>query len=93
MQEIVYTFLYYTRAIDGTLLVALSSIGASIGLGNFQQIKQNIIQFLNYVSTRSDTKIVYYASEMHLWAHSDTSYLSESRARSWVGGGVCILIA
>ena len=85
VQELVGTFLWYGRAIDGTMLAALSSFGAAAGQGDITTIKRNVTQFLNYAATHPDAKIVYTASEMNLWAHSDASYLCESKARSRAG--------
>ena len=42
--------------------------------------------FLDYVATHPNVKLKYIASDMHLWAHTDASYLSEPRARSRAGG-------
>ena len=42
--------------------------------------------FLEYAATRPDVIIMYHASDMVLSAHSDASYLSESKARSRSGG-------
>jgi hypothetical protein len=41
---------------------------------------------LNYVSTRQNNCITYYACDMHLFLHVDASYFSRSHARSIVGG-------
>ena len=43
-------------------------------------------QFLDYAATHPDAIIMYRASNMILAAHSDTSYLSELKARSRAGG-------
>jgi hypothetical protein len=45
-----------------------------------------INHFLNYAATHPQAKIRYTASQMHLWLHSDASYLNESKARSKNGG-------
>ena len=42
--------------------------------------------FLDYAATHPDTTITYRASDMVLAAHSNASYLSESKARSRAGG-------
>ena len=66
IQDIVGSFLYYKWVIYGTILSALSSIGAAIGKGDIKPIKRNIIQFLNYAATHPNTKIIYKASDMYL---------------------------
>ena len=43
-------------------------------------------KILDYAATRPNTIITYHASDMVLSAHSDASYLSESKARSRAGG-------
>ena len=43
-------------------------------------------QFLDYAATRPDAIITYHASDIVLSAHSDASYLSESKAISRAGG-------
>ena len=43
-------------------------------------------QLLNYAANHTDAIIMYRASNMLLVAHSDASYLSESKARSRAGG-------
>ena len=43
-------------------------------------------QFLDYVATHPNAILKYKASGMHLWAHTDASYLSETKARSRAGG-------
>jgi hypothetical protein len=43
-------------------------------------------QFLDYAATYPNAIITYKASDMILAIHSDTSYLSEPKARSRAGG-------
>ena len=45
-----------------------------------------IHQFLDYALSHPDAGITYQASDMVLAAHSDTSYLSETKAHSHAGG-------
>ena len=42
-------------------------------------------QFLNYTDTHPNTKLKYIASAMHIWIHSDASYLNEPKAHSRAG--------
>ncbi len=39
-------------------------------------------QFLDYAATHPDAIVTYHASDMVLAGHSNTSYLSKSKARS-----------
>jgi hypothetical protein len=44
------------------------------------------IKLINYCNTHPETKIRYHASDIILHIHSDTSYLSENKAKSRAGG-------
>jgi len=85
IQRIISTLLFYGRAIDSTLLVALGTLSAAQSKGT-AATAQAITQLLNYCATYPDATIRFIASEMHLHIHSDTSYLSEIRAHSRAGG-------
>ena len=82
LQQIIGIFLYYARAIDSTMLVALGSL-ASKGT---ETTTIAITQLLNYCASHPDAILRYSASDMALHVHSDASYLSEKRARSRAGG-------
>ena len=81
-QEIVGTFLYYARAVDNTMLVAIGSIATAMSTATWTDLKSRLHQFLDYAATHPDASIRYEASDMHLWIHSDASYLNEPKARS-----------
>jgi hypothetical protein len=85
LQEIVGVLLFYARAIDSTMLVALGSLAAAQSQGTEATAKA-AIHLLNYAATHPDATIRYHASAMFLHIHSDASYLSESKARSRAGG-------
>ena len=85
LQEIIGTLLYYARAVDSTMLVALGALSAAQAKGT-EATAQAITQLLNYCATHPDAALRYHASDMCLHIHSDASYLSESEARSRVGG-------
>ncbi len=51
----------------------------------------NCKQFLDYAATHQDAIITYKKSDMVLVVHSDTSYLSEPKARSRAGGYFSLL--
>ena len=77
--------LYYAMTIDNTILVALSTIAgqqakattATMAAGNW---------LLDYAAANPIAKIRYHASDMQLYLHSDTSYLSEAKAHSRAAG-------
>jgi hypothetical protein len=65
---------------------AISSIASSVSTSTWEDIAYRINHFLNYAATHPNAKLRYTASQMHLWLHSDASYLNESKARSFNGG-------
>ena len=85
LQEVVGTLLYYARALDSTMLVALGTIASAQAKGT-EQTADAVTQLLNYAATHPDAIVRYHASDMQLHVHSDASYLSESKARSRAGG-------
>ena len=85
IQEVVGTLLYYSRAVDCTMLAALGSI-ATQQANPTERTKAKIKQLLDYAATHPDAIVTYRASEMVLAGHSDASYLSETKARSRAGG-------
>jgi hypothetical protein len=85
LQRITGTFLYYARAVDPTMLVALSALALEQAKGT-ERTAQDAVKFLNYCATHPDATIRYRASDMILSVHSDASYLSETKARSRSGG-------
>jgi hypothetical protein len=89
-QEFTGIFNYYARAIDNTMQTAISSIATSVSTNTWADISFCINHFLDYAATHPNAKIRYTASQMHLWLHSDASYLNESKARSH-NGGFCFL--
>jgi hypothetical protein len=85
IQENVGTFLFYGRAIDSTMLVALGTIASKQSKGTYSTA-QAVTQLLNYAAAHPDATVRYHASDMCLHIHSDASYLSEAHARSRAGG-------
>jgi hypothetical protein len=77
IQRIIGTLLFYGRAIDSTLLVALGTLSAAQPKRT-AATSQAIIQLLSYCATHPDATIWFIASEMHLHIQSNASYLSES---------------
>ena len=65
--------------------MALSGIATQQSTPNVNT-KKWVDQFLDYMWTQPDIKIRYRASDMILTVHSDTSYLSDPRARSQASG-------
>ncbi len=85
IQQIVGSFLYYARAVDPTILMALSEIALQQAAPT-ENTMERVNQFLDYMWTHPDVIIWYLASDMILNIHSDASYLSAPKACSRAGG-------
>ena len=78
-------FLFYARALDITMLTALSAIAQEQATPKENRMKK-CKQFLDYAALQEEAILTYKKSDMFLAIHSDASYLSESKARSRAGG-------
>lgn len=85
IQQVVGTLLYYARAVDSTLLVALNTIASSQAKAT-EHTAAAVTHLLDYCATHPNAMIKYFASDMTLHIDSDASYLSVSLARSRAGG-------
>ena len=85
IQKVNGKFLYLGRAVDLTILTALSSL-ASQQAAPTDETKRRAMQLLDYLATQEEAVLTYRASNMVLAIHSDASYLSETNARSRAGG-------
>ena len=85
IQEVTGVFNYYARAIDGTMLPALSAIASEQSKPTENTMKKTK-QFLDYAATHPNAILTFRRSNMKLAIHSDASYLSEREARSRAGG-------
>lgn len=85
IQEIIGVLLYYARAVDSTMLVALGTLASSQAACT-QATADACVQLLNYAATHPDATVRYNASDMILAVDSDASYLSAPKARSRVAG-------
>ena len=79
------TFLYYSIAIDNTILPALSDISSDQSKATTNTSKQ-VAKLLNYLASNTHSEIQYMESGMQLSIHSDASYLSVAQARSRASG-------
>jgi hypothetical protein len=84
IQGIVGSLLYYARAVDNKLLVALSAISSQQAKAT-ENTAQAANQLLDYVATYPSDGVTYRASAMILAAHSDASFLTEPGSRSRAG--------
>jgi hypothetical protein len=81
IQKIIGSILYYARAVNMTDLMALSTIKMSQA-NPTKNTMTRCVQLLDYLRTHADANIKFYASDMIMNIHLDTSYLSESKAHS-----------
>ena len=81
IQQIVRSILYYTHAVDMTVLLALSTIAINQTKTTKRTMDQ-CIQLLDYLASNQDSKVRFHASDMVMNIHSDASYLSELGAQS-----------
>ena len=81
IQHVIGSILYYARAVDITVLMALSSIAIEQSKGTTNTMEK-AKQLLDYLATYPNATIRFRASDMIMNVHSNASYLSESDARS-----------
>ena len=81
VQKIVGSILYYARAVDMTVLMALSSIASKQTKGTKHTLEK-AYQVLDYLASHPDAVVRFRASDMVLNIHSDASYLSKPNVRS-----------
>ena len=79
------TLLYYARAVNPTILTALSSIATEQAKPTQNTLKK-VKQLLDYCATQDNAIITYNASKMILAVHSDAGYCNEKNAQSRAGG-------
>ena len=89
VQSIVCALLFYGRAIDNKLLVALSKLGQQQASAT-EATNDEITQLLDYVATYPSDGITYRSSGMVLSAHSYAAYLNVTKARSRAGAHIML---
>ena len=85
VQEVTGVFLFYSRAVDPTMLTAVNKISSEQSNPTEATLKA-VDRLLSYAERYPDATIIIKASNMQLCAQSDASYLSETKARSRAGG-------
>lgn len=85
VQQIVGCLLYYARAIDNTMLVALNTIGSSQAKPT-QETLDRCQHLLDYCAWHPNVGIRFHASDMVLNIDSDAAYLVAPKARSRIAG-------
>src|SRR6056300_678158 len=87
VQAIVGAVLYYARAVDNKLLVALNAIGTQQSSPT-ERTNEAIEWLLDYCATYPSDGILYRASNMILAAHSDAGFNNETKGRSRAGAHI-----
>ena len=77
-------FLYYGLTIDNKILVAFNDI--SLEQSSATKNTSKYCKTINYLAKNSNASLQYHASVMILYFHSDTSYLSITKAQIRAGG-------
>ena len=85
IQQIIGNFLYYAHAVDCTMLPAINTLSEQQSSPTKNK-EAAITHFLDYAATNLSANIQYKSINMILHIDSDTSYLSDPRARSHTGG-------
>ena len=77
--------LYYARAIEGTMIPGLNSIGVHQAQST-EVTRQELQQLMDYAATYPNVNLRLYASDVILIIDSDSAYLILPRARSRIAG-------
>ena len=85
VQSKVGTFLYYGRAVDPTILVALNQIGTEQSKPTEATIKK-LEWLMDFLHTNPNAVLRYYAGTMQLKIESDAAYLVIKGAKSRIAG-------
>jgi hypothetical protein len=84
LQQVIGCLLYYARAVNPTMLIALSTLASAQAQGT-ASTAYALHQLLDYCATHPDAEVRFHSSDMVLQVSSDVSYLSEPDARSRTG--------
>jgi hypothetical protein len=85
IQVVTRLLLYYGRAVDNTILPALSATATEQAKPT-EKTMETIKQLLDYCAMQEEAVISYKASKMILAVHSDARYCNEKKSCSRVGG-------
>ena len=79
------TFLYYGRAVDPTVLIALNDLATYQAAPTIDTLKHSKM-LLDYLATYPNAKLRFYAGNMKLHFESDAAYLVLPGAKSRIAG-------
>ena len=85
MQSVVGTFLYYSRAVNPTVLIALNDLATYQAAPTIDTLKHSKM-LLDYLATYPNAKLRFYAGNMKLHFESDAAYLVLPGAKSRIAG-------
>jgi hypothetical protein len=75
LQQVIGCLLYYARAVDPTMFVALSTLASAQAHGT-EATADAMHQLLDYCATHPDAEVRFHSSDMVLQVSSHASYLS-----------------
>ena len=84
-QQFVGVFLYYTWAVDLTILTAFNSIVGSQAAPTKKTL-YHCTQLIYDISWHPQVDIEYKSNGMQLWLHVEAEYLVSEKAHSWIAG-------
>eukprot|EP00957_Ditylum_brightwellii_P040195 3041228-Ditylum_brightwellii.AAC.1 len=85
IQAIVGKFLYYDRAINGTILLTINEIAADQAKPTVNTAKQSTM-LMDYLATYPNAVLHFFAGNMQLYVDSDATYLVVNGAKSCIAG-------
>ncbi len=85
IQQVAGMLLYYARAVNSTILPALSSIATEQAAPTAKTMAK-VKQLFDYVSTQQEAIITCRASNIILSVHSNAGYCNKKKAQSRAGG-------
>ena len=85
VQHVTGTFVYYTKSVNATTMIALCTIAAD-NTAQTNRTMDKTLYFLDYAASHPDAMLSHRASDMFLAVHSGSSYLTEHNIGSRAGG-------
>ncbi len=85
VQAVMGTLLYYARAVDSTILTALSSLTTEQAKPT-QKMMEKVKQLLEYCTSQEKAIITYNKSKMILVVQNDAGYCNKKKPHSRAGG-------
>jgi hypothetical protein len=90
IQAVMGTLLYYGRAVDSTILPALSAIATKQAKPTAKTMAM-VKKLLDYCTSQEEAIMTFKASDMVLQVHSNAGYANEKMSRGQAGGHFTLL--